>query len=369
MSCRRLLSSVSPALGLVLVLTAGLGPAAYAASPAAPAPSGQQAPADLQAEAARTAAALTEATVRYERGLAVLEAVRLRGAGARSAAGAAMAQSSQAKAQLARLVGVAYRNPRPGPLVLALAQPGHLADAVQAQVSLEQVQGSQQDVLRTAVTEGVRAQALVREADRLAATATEQSAVLAAEVAQLQRAATDSQVRLEAAAARAQADQAARDASARASRSRTPGAVAPPAVTGPVGSCGGGTLTGYGNGLLPASALCPLAGTAGLLLRADAAAAFNRMTAAGGMPCAGNSYRSYGEQVALYRVKPGLAAVPGTSNHGWGVAVDFACGADRFGSPGYRWLVANGPTYGWTHPSWAEQGGPRPEPWHWEYTG
>ena len=62
-----------------------------------------------------------------------------------------------------------------------------------------------------------------------------------------------------------------------------------------------------------------------------------------------------------------LAAVPGTSNHGWGVAVDFACGAEQFGSAGYRWLKANGPKYGWTHPSWAEPGGSRPEPWHWEY--
>ena len=128
-------------------------------------------------------------------------------------------------------------------------------------------------------------------------------------------------------------------------------------------------LAGYANGMLPVGALCPLDGTNGLLLRADAAAAFNRMAAAGGMPCAGDSYRSYGEQVAVYRTRPGLAAVPGTSNHGWGVAVDFACGADQFGSPAYRWLKANGPRFGWNHPAWAEPGGSRPEPWHWEFTG
>ena len=39
------------------------------------------------------------------------------------------------------------------------------------------------------------------------------------------------------------------------------------------------------------------------------------------------------------------------------------------GPAGYQWLKANGPLYGWTHPSWAEPGGSRPEPWHWEYTG
>lgn len=80
-----------------------------------------------------------------------------------------------------------------------------------------------------------------------------------------------------------------------------------------------------------------------MLLRADAAAAVNWTAAAGGMPCAGNSYRSYGQQVSLYRVKPSLAAVHGTSNHGWGVAIDFARGADRFGCPAYQWLTSNGP--------------------------
>lgn len=115
--------------------------------------------------------------------------------------------------------------------------------------------------------------------------------------------------------------------------------------------CGGGTLLGYVNGMLPKSALCPLDGTGGLLLRVDAAAAFNRMAASGGMPCPGNSYRNYSEQVALFRVKPDLAAVPGTSNHGWGVAVDFTCGADSYGSPAYLWLKAHAPAFGWTHPA------------------
>ena len=115
--------------------------------------------------------------------------------------------------------------------------------------------------------------------------------------------------------------------------------------------------------MLPTSARCPLDGTNGLVLRADAAAAFNRMAAADGMPCAGNSYRSYSQQVALYRQKPSLAAVPDTSNHGWGVAVDFTCGADSDGSTAYRWLKANGPIFGWTHPAWAEPDGNRQEPW------
>jgi hypothetical protein len=29
----------------------------------------------------------------------------------------------------------------------------------------------------------------------------------------------------------------------------------------------------------------------------------------------------------------------------------------------------NAPLYGWYHPTWAQQGGGKPEPWHWEYGG
>lgn len=61
------------------------------------------------------------------------------------------------------------------------------------------------------------------------------------------------------------------------------------------------------------------------------------------------------------------AAVPGTSNHGWGLAVDFA--EERDGkSPGpesvspalVRWLCANAGRFGFS----AEL---QSEPWHWRY--
>ena len=32
-------------------------------------------------------------------------------------------------------------------------------------------------------------------------------------------------------------------------------------------------------------------------------------------------------------------------------------------------MKANAPAYGFVHPDWAEPGGSRPEPWHWEYVG
>jgi hypothetical protein len=64
-----------------------------------------------------------------------------------------------------------------------------------------------------------------------------------------------------------------------------------------------------------------------------------------------------------------FAAVPGTSVHGWGRAVDFedAGGELTFGSAGYAWLQANAWRFGFAHPAWAEPGGSSPEPWHWEH--
>ncbi|MET0133024.1 MAG: M15 family metallopeptidase, partial [Kibdelosporangium sp.] len=69
----------------------------------------------------------------------------------------------------------------------------------------------------------------------------------------------------------------------------------------------------------------------------------------------------------LYGVKPALAAVPGTSNHGWGLALDLCGGAQSAGSPEHAWLMANAPGYGWQNPPWAQPGRGRVEPWHWEF--
>jgi hypothetical protein len=73
-----------------------------------------------------------------------------------------------------------------------------------------------------------------------------------------------------------------------------------------------------------------------------------------------DSYRDYDSQVdvaarkGLYK-QGGLAAVPGTSNHGWGSAIDLKLDADS-----QAWLQANAATYGFkTIPR---------EPWHWEHT-
>jgi cell wall-associated NlpC family hydrolase len=130
---------------------------------------------------------------------------------------------------------------------------------------------------------------------------------------------------------------------------------------------------GYPNGLIPPSALCEI-GVAGHRLRCDAAAAWKAMAAAfaadmGTRLCITDSYRTYAAQVKLYGEKPALAAVPGTSNHGWGLAVDLCGGMESFGTPAYRWMVANAGRFGWLHPEWADPGNGREEPWHWEYAG
>jgi LAS superfamily LD-carboxypeptidase LdcB len=84
-------------------------------------------------------------------------------------------------------------------------------------------------------------------------------------------------------------------------------------------------------------------------------------------------YRSYDMQVwwrdyYCYFGQCGFAAVPGTSVHGWGRAVDFQdqFGEMTFDSPGYAWLTANAWRYGFSHPGWANQGSPNAEAWHWE---
>jgi hypothetical protein len=127
------------------------------------------------------------------------------------------------------------------------------------------------------------------------------------------------------------------------------------------------------NGRLPASQLATIPGTNRRLLAAlvpQTAALRAAFQGAFGKPLViTDAYRSYAEQVTLKATKGVYAATPGTSNHGWGRAIDFGSGVNIEGSPEYRWMKAHAPTYGWTHPRWAEDGNPangQQEPWHWE---
>jgi D-alanyl-D-alanine carboxypeptidase len=123
-------------------------------------------------------------------------------------------------------------------------------------------------------------------------------------------------------------------------------------------------VAGYGNGRIPAEALAPV-GQGSHRLWGPAAASWRNVVAAAAADGIElritDSYRPYAEQVDLAERKGlyrdgGLAAVPGTSTHGWGMAVD----ADVRDPATMDWLRTHGPRFGWVETT------PR-EPWHWEF--
>ena len=120
----------------------------------------------------------------------------------------------------------------------------------------------------------------------------------------------------------------------------------------------------YRNGRVPADALMPI-GHGDHRLAAPAAAAFSELEAAarrdGVRFGVTDSYRSYDAQVDVARRKGlysqgGLAAQPGTSQHGWGLAVDLDLDARA-----QAWMRANGARFGFVEDT------PR-EPWHWAFS-
>lgn len=122
-------------------------------------------------------------------------------------------------------------------------------------------------------------------------------------------------------------------------------------------------LAAYGNGRIPEAALAPVEGT-GHRLWAPAADSLERLRAdaarAGVSIGITDSYRSYEAQVDVAARKGlysqgGLAAVPGTSDHGWGMAVDL-----DLDDAAQSWMRANAGRYGFVEDT------PR-EPWHWAY--
>jgi len=117
-------------------------------------------------------------------------------------------------------------------------------------------------------------------------------------------------------------------------------------------------------------------------VESSAGASLSRAVSAG-CPAGGinDAYRSYAEQVTMflsrYRVQwsgrglygdvrrwngkryvrtsgAGMAARPGTSTHGDGLALDLA-------RPQRTWMFAHGAAYGWFNTI-------KSEPWHWEYS-
>ncbi|MGV8966057.1 MAG: M15 family metallopeptidase [Cellulomonas sp.] len=129
------------------------------------------------------------------------------------------------------------------------------------------------------------------------------------------------------------------------------------------------------NGAIPADLLCGVSFDAAALLRCDAAQALEELAVAyraefGRNPGLASTYRSFSEQVAVRQSRGGLAATPGSSNHGRGQAVDFANfgSLGQFSAPAFLWMSKNAGEFGWHHPAIMEPGGGGPqEPWHWEF--
>lgn len=123
-------------------------------------------------------------------------------------------------------------------------------------------------------------------------------------------------------------------------------------------------LQQYGNGRIPDGVLVPV-GQGSHVLYPPAAEAFKAAVAtaaADGIQLRiTDSYRTYDQQVDLVERKGlysqgGYGAVPGTSNHGWGLAVDF----DVTDPTTLAWLRNNAYRFGFV------EAVPR-EPWHWEF--
>lgn len=144
------------------------------------------------------------------------------------------------------------------------------------------------------------------------------------------------------------------------------------------------------NGQRTASQLRALRSAPGQRLRPDAAPAWDRLAYAvrarfGWLPRLTDSYRPYAVQEALFRkrYRPGVgfdtrywngkpwhrvtgpaSAVPGRSNHGWGLAVDCTDLAQAgFYGLRYKQLMSLAPQYGWTN----NEGIRVSEPWHLVY--
>lgn len=131
------------------------------------------------------------------------------------------------------------------------------------------------------------------------------------------------------------------------------------------------------DGTVDPAVLCPVPFAPAARLRCDAVADLVRLNEVfraehGTDLPVGDTYRTYEQQVTLKAAKGGLAATPGESHHGWGVAVDFRGfgGVGEFDRPLYRWMVVHAPEFGWVHPAGMGPDGAGPhEPWHWEYAG
>lgn len=144
-----------------------------------------------------------------------------------------------------------------------------------------------------------------------------------------------------------------------------------------------GQWGGQLNGQIPLEALCPLPWTVtdepatSRYLRCDAVSALTQLNVAyrsqfGHDLSVNVAYRDLATQTDLYYHGGGTgpAAYPGTSNHGWGLAIDLNGTSgngdsyeQRKTTVVYQWMAANAGAYGWRENVKIR------EAWHWEFWG
>lgn len=137
-------------------------------------------------------------------------------------------------------------------------------------------------------------------------------------------------------------------------------------------------VAGATNGQLPTGLLATAA--PGCTMFGAAAADLGNMLAAAAKDGitlrAVSCYRNYAGQVAARESwcaqgACSMAAVPGSSNHGWGKAVDLSWqgGSVSFGDRAWEWLCLWAAAYNFRHPESMGPGSASPEGWHWEWVG
>ncbi|HUR08318.1 MAG TPA: M15 family metallopeptidase [Nonomuraea sp.] len=368
-----MLHRVSLRITAPLSLSAALlaGPALLSAAPAQADEVNRAVVSVHHARAAAEAATrqLLVGTRQWEADRTVLAGLQRRLAAASALVTAEEVEAAAGKARVAVVARRLYMTPGLDAVGVALGMNADDAIAMlRTRGELEHVAGTDTEIIRRARIAQLRLEAKKRDVAALAGEAGQVAKRSELHLRDLQALAerTAHQLNLaEGALARARGRQAARMAAARAARYRI--------ASGGAG-CTLRSTAGMSNGQLDPSVLCTLWHAPGQRLRTDAARAFSAMSQYHSRwqrtpLCVTDSYRSYSAQVDVYRRKPGLAAVPGTSKHGWGLAADLCGGVQTFGSPAYRWMKANAGRFGFHHPSWAEPSGSMPEAWHWEYRG
>ncbi|MEX2289253.1 MAG: M15 family metallopeptidase [Mycobacteriales bacterium] len=390
------------ALGCAVLTAAALaaaglpGPVSAEPRPAESSASLKEQVAALDAEIERVAVQLAEGATAYDAAEDALARLTQEQFAARADREELLAAEADSRGALSGLARAAYKGGMP-PMVTALlsGEPRAVSHLAYVQRSVNRLGATHSDVARDLAQQQAGAGAALIRSDELRRKAlaqqqeleeqrramSERTARLTADLQAagtrlLQVHAAEQAAEAAKAAARAEAKaQADAERAAVAARQRAVAAAGAgsPAGSG-AGSCQPPSSAGEVNGFLSVASLCPLSVGAGHRLRSDAAQAFEalnraRLASAGVPLCVTDSYRSYPAQVDVFRRKPNLAATPGRSQHGWGLAVDFCGGVQSFGTEAHAWMRANAGAFGWIHPDWAGPRGSRPEPWHWEYVG